>query len=899
MIYGAGQEYIAQGFLLLLAGIPVYVYLKWRQAVHAESPVEAERPAARPAIADPPWRLRKQGQVKHPVTHAPSTSEGSAQRAPLTGVHSEVGTLRRVHPAPARPRAQAAHPAQQGRAAVRRRPVGASAPARSTTRSPTRSPTAASRCSTSTTCSPSRSATDEVRAEVLDAHARRGRPRARLLGPSVREWLDEHRRRRAGHAADRRHHRTTSCRSAQRALARAGAGARRLRARAAAQPPVHARHVRLDLRRRVDQRDGDSRRAGARAIHLDAIYRHHPLFADAGVPRLERRARRRRHSSRAATSSSSATAACSSAWASAPGRPASSGSRSACSPPARPRQVIAVALPAQRSTMHLDTVMTMVDRDAFTIYPDVRDELAGRYTLRPSLGRRHRRSARTTCSTRSPARSTSRGCGCSRPAATATRPSASSGTTATTCSPSRPASSSPTSATSTPTPGCAAPGSRSSRSPASSSAAAAAAPAACPARSSAETCRHDHPRALRTAEHLLRIVRPARPASSRELLDLAAAMKRRPAGVARVAARPDGGVLTSRSPRPARGSRSRPPSQRLGGLPLMLRPDELQLGRGEPIADTARVLSGVLRGDRDRARSRRRTSTRVAAASTSPVINALTDEHHPCQALADLLTLREHFGQLDGLAARLHRRRQQRRPLADGGGRAGGDGRRASPRPPGYEPDAEIVAGARARPRARTAAASGSSMTRTRRSTGAHAVYTDVWVSMGDEADAESAGSPSSRRYQVTPELMAAAPPRTPCSCTACPRTAARRSTAEVIDGPQSVVWQQAANRLPTEQALVYALITGDVGRSIGHARSSSRSAATPCCGAASPPTPTASAGTSRAPPRRSPSSRRDHAARRHPRQRPAGRAARAAGRGRTSGRALPARRAGRRDARA
>ena len=83
---------------------------------------------------------------------------------------------------------------------------------------------------------------------------------------------------------------------------------------------------------------------------------------------------------------------------------------------------------------------------------------------------------------------------------------------------------------------------------------------------------------------------------------------------------------------------------RLGALPIMLRPDELQLGRGEPIADTARVLSVVLRGDRHphvRAARRRRAGR---APRRVPVINALTDDHHPCQALADLLTLRERFG---------------------------------------------------------------------------------------------------------------------------------------------------------------------------------------------------------------------------------------------------------------
>ena len=123
MIYGAGQEYIAQGFLLLLAGIPVYVYLKWRQAAHAESPVEAERPAARPAIAMHHGAFGGRAS-DHPITHAPSTSEGSAQRAPLTGVHSEVGRLRRVllH----RPGVELKRltPTNKDDAALRRRPVG-------------------------------------------------------------------------------------------------------------------------------------------------------------------------------------------------------------------------------------------------------------------------------------------------------------------------------------------------------------------------------------------------------------------------------------------------------------------------------------------------------------------------------------------------------------------------------------------------------------------------------------------------------------------------------------------------------------------------------------------------------------------------------------------------------
>jgi len=121
-------------------------------------------------------------------------------------------------------------------------------------------------------------------------------------------------------------------------------------------------------------------------------------------------------------------------------------------------RVIAVVLPAERSSMHLDTVMTMIDRDAFTIYSRIQDSLASLACARRQPGSAS--SARTTCSRRSPTPSSCRACDCSRPAVTTTSPSASNGTTATTCWRSRRASSSPTSATSTRTRACATRGSR-------------------------------------------------------------------------------------------------------------------------------------------------------------------------------------------------------------------------------------------------------------------------------------------------------------------------------------------------------------------------------------------------------------------------------------------------------
>ena len=179
-------------------------------------------------------------------------------------------------------------------------------------------------------------------------------------------------------------------------------------------------------------------------------------------------------------------------------------------------------------------------------------------------------------------------------------------------------------------------------------------------------------------------------------------------------------------------------AHRLGALPIMLRPDELQLGRGEPIADTARVLSSYCAAIVIRTFAQADVEA-VAAASTAPVINALTDDHHPCQALADLLTLREHFGQLEDVAvAYVGDGNNVAHSLMEAGALAGMDIRVACP--PGYEPDAEILApsaaaGPAARPR-RT--------TRTRRSR-APTPSTPTSGSRWARRPSSSAGSPSSR----------------------------------------------------------------------------------------------------------------------------------------------------------
>jgi ornithine carbamoyltransferase len=243
----------------------------------------------------------------------------------------------------------------------------------------------------------------------------------------------------------------------------------------------------------------------------------------------------------------------------------------------------------------------------------------------------------------------------------------------------------------------------------------------------------------------------------------------------------------------------------LGMLPVMLRPDELQLGRGESIADTGRVLSGYAAAIAIRTFAQRDVADLADAASV-PVINALTDEHHPCQALADLLTLHERFGRLKGLRlAYVGDGNNVAHSLMEAGALAGMHV--AITTPPGYEPAPAVAAGARA-----TSATTGGTlhvMTDPHEAVrGADAVYTDVWVSMGDE-DGRTERLARFGDYRITPELMRlAGPDAVFMHCL--PAHRGEEVDAAVIDGPQSVVFEQADNRLPATQAVLQALISGD-----------------------------------------------------------------------------------------
>jgi ornithine carbamoyltransferase len=242
----------------------------------------------------------------------------------------------------------------------------------------------------------------------------------------------------------------------------------------------------------------------------------------------------------------------------------------------------------------------------------------------------------------------------------------------------------------------------------------------------------------------------------------------------------------------------------LGATPEVVGPNELQLGRGETIEDTARVVSRYARAFVIRTYSDDDVR-RFAAAATIPVINALTDGHHPCQALADLLTLRQHFGRLEGLRlAYLGDGNNVAHSLLEASALAGID--IVVGTPPGYEVDPFVLASAEA-------IAGDRSLVLTTHDplkavAGADAVYTDVWLSMGDDAATKEARVRDLGEFQVNEAVMAeAGPDAVFMHCL--PAHRGEEVTARVIDGSHSVVLQEAENRMHTAQALLVALVTG------------------------------------------------------------------------------------------
>ena len=233
----------------------------------------------------------------------------------------------------------------------------------------------------------------------------------------------------------------------------------------------------------------------------------------------------------------------------------------------------------------------------------------------------------------------------------------------------------------------------------------------------------------------------------------------------------------------------------LGGSAVFLSPRDTQLGRGEPLEDTARVLSRMVDAIVVRTFEQEKLE-RFAAYSDVPVINALTDTYHPCQLLADVQTFQEHRGPIQGrTVAWIGDGNNMCHSYINAAQLLGFKLRIASPN--GYAPDAEIVARAgewvTCFPSAREAA------------DGADLVATDVWASMGQEAEQrqrEKAFAP----FQVNSDLMACASDNA-VFMHCLPAHRGEEVTSDVIDGPQSIVWDEAENRLHSQKALLELLL--------------------------------------------------------------------------------------------
>ncbi|MEU9836739.1 ornithine carbamoyltransferase [Streptosporangium sp. NPDC048047] len=292
------------------------------------------------------------------------------------------------------------------------------------------------------------------------------------------------------------------------------------------------------------------------------------------------------------------------------------------------------------------------------------------------------------------------------------------------------------------------------------------------------------------------------PVEQAEVLRLAAAMKKDRYGYRPLAGPKTVAVLFDKSSTRTRLSFATGVGE-LGGLPLIIDAATSQLGRGEPIEDTARVLERQVAAIVWRTGGQERIET-MAAYSSVPVVNALTDEFHPCQILADLQTVRERFGATAGLTLAY---------LGDGannmahsyllGGAVAGMHVRIGA-PAGYHPDPEILRRAQ-----EIAAATGGSATvltdPAAAAAGADVVTTDTWVSMGQDGKEQRVAD--LMPFQVDGRLMdLAAPSAIFLHCL--PAYRGLEVTADVIDGPRSLVWDQAENRLHAQKALLHWLLT-------------------------------------------------------------------------------------------
>ncbi|MDO8500826.1 MAG: ornithine carbamoyltransferase [Gemmatimonadaceae bacterium] len=231
----------------------------------------------------------------------------------------------------------------------------------------------------------------------------------------------------------------------------------------------------------------------------------------------------------------------------------------------------------------------------------------------------------------------------------------------------------------------------------------------------------------------------------------------------------------------------------LGGHALFLSPRDVQLGRGEPIADTARVLSRYVDGIMIRTFAHAEVEE-LARYATVPVINGLTDLLHPCQILADILTIRQHLGGLDGRkVAWIGDGNNMANSWINAAYRLGFDLTLACPQ--GYDPDDSLLARAQSVANVRVVRDPAEA------ADGADVVNTDVWASMGQE-DEQAIREKAFKGYIVDAALMRRAKPEA-IFLHCLPAHRGEEVAADVIDGPQSVVWDEAENRLHVQKAVM------------------------------------------------------------------------------------------------
>ncbi|QNK83323.1 ornithine carbamoyltransferase [Nakamurella sp. PAMC28650] len=252
----------------------------------------------------------------------------------------------------------------------------------------------------------------------------------------------------------------------------------------------------------------------------------------------------------------------------------------------------------------------------------------------------------------------------------------------------------------------------------------------------------------------------------------------------------------------------------LGGQPVIVDGRTSQLGREETIEDTSRVLSRYVDAVAIRTFAQRRINA-LASVSTVPVINALTDEFHPCQVLADLQTIRERFGRLKGLTLTYlgDGANNMSHSLMLGGANAGLHVRISSP--VGFDPQQDVLLAAKER-----AALTGGTIELITDPgvavAGADVLVTDTWTSMGQENDGLDRVGPF-RPYQINRELLSSA--NTGSIVLHClPAHRGWEITDEVLDGPHSAVWDEAENRLHAQKALLAFLVGLAAADAAGHA---------------------------------------------------------------------------------